>query len=168
MNILYTATQIASRVSAMGNAIAEYYRGKELTAIILMNGGICFGADLLRAINIPLQVDSMSVSSYSRHQSTGVLNFRSTLKLDPAGRHLLIIDEVLDSGITLKRVCEQLSQSNAASLRTCVMIEKAISRPDGIEHADWVGFVSPDRYLVGYGLDSDERYRNLPYIATLD
>lgn len=168
MDILYSSDRIAARIAAMGTEITEYYRGKELTAVVLMNGGICFAADLLRAIDLPLWVDSLGISSYSNCQSTGLHNFRSSLKLNPAGRELLILDEVLDTGATLKCVCERFSRLGAANIRTAVLVEKDIPRPDGVAHADWAGFVSGPRYLVGYGLDADELYRNLPHIAALD
>ena len=159
MEILCSAGEIARHIARLGREITEYYRGKPLTLVSLMNGALPFAADLMRAIVLPLYVDTVSVSSYHDCKSSGELNFRSTLKLPPAGRHILLADEVLDTGFTLR--------CGAASVRTAVMVEKIRPRPEGIEHADWTGIVLPDRYLVGYGLDADELYRNLPCIAAL-
>lgn len=168
MEILYRPDEIAGRIAAMGAEITEFYRGKELTLVTLMTGGLCFAADLARALPLPLWIDSLSVASYRECRSSGKLEFRSTPKLDPGGREILILDEVLDSGITLKGVLDYFRKRGAAGIRTAVMLEKACPRPNGLAHADWAGFVTGTRYLVGYGLDADERYRNLPYIAALD
>gem|GEM_PF-890153 len=169
MEILYNADAIAARVAELGAEITAFYRGKELTVIALMTGGLYFAADLTRAIDLPIRLDSLAVASYTDCKSTGKLNFRSPLKLDPAGRELLVVDEVLDTGVTLKCVRDTLLERGAKTVRTAVMVEKQCPRPEnGLLHADWTGFVSPPRYLVGYGLDADENYRNLPHIAALD
>lgn len=168
MQILYTAADIAGRVSGMGREISGFFRGKPLTLVALMNGALPFAADLMRAIDLPLQCDSIGVASYRQRRSTGELAFRSELKLAPEGRYILLADEVLDSGITLREVRRYFLDRGAAGVYTAVMIEKERPRPDGITSADWYGFRTPDRYLVGYGLDADEEYRNLPYIAALD
>lgn len=167
MEILCSAGEIAQHIARLGREITEYYRGKPLTLVSLMNGALPFAADLMRAIDLPLYVDTVSVSSYHDCKSSGELNFRSTLKLPPAGRHILLADEVLDTGFTLRCVADYFRNRGAASVRTAVMVEKIRPRPEGIEHADWTGIVLPDRYLVGYGLDADELYRNLPCIAAL-
>ncbi len=169
MEILYTREQIAGRVAEMGAEITEFYRGKELTVVVLMTGGLYFAADLSRAIDLPLQMDSLAVASYANCRSTGKLDFRSQMKLNPAGREILIVDEILDTGVTLQCVRDHLLSLGAISVRTAVMVEKTIPRTqDGIERADWVGFVTGPRYLVGYGLDANELYRNSPHIAAMD
>lgn len=167
MEFLCSAEEIARTVARLGREITEFYRGKPLTLVSLMNGALPFAADLMRVIDLPLYVDTVSVSSYQDCQSSGKLNFRSTLKLSPEGRHVLLADEVLDTGYTLACVAEYFRNRGAASVRTAVMVEKIRPRPAGLEHADWTGVVLPDRYLVGYGLDADELYRNLPCIAAL-
>ncbi len=168
MQILFSASEIAGRVAAMGSEITGYFHGKPLTLVALMNGALPFAADLMRAIDLPIHCDSLGVASYRNCRSSGALNFRSTLKLNPAGRHILLADEVLDSGVTLREVRRYFLERGAAGVYSAVMVEKERERPDGIAHADWAGFRTPDRYLVGYGLDADEEYRNLPYIAALD
>lgn len=168
MDIIYSAGEIANRIAQLGREITEFYRGEELTVVALMNGALPFAADLIRAIGLDCYVDTVSVASYRNCRSTGEPEFRSTLKIPPSGRHILLADEVLDSGVTLQCVAEYFRRRGAASVRTVVMVEKKLPRPNGLAHADWTGFTAPDRYLVGYGLDADEHYRNLPYIAALN
>ena len=168
MDIIYSAGEIANRIAQLGREITEFYRGEELTVVALMNGALPFAADLIRAIGLDCYVDTVSVASYRNCRSTGEPEFRSTLKIPPSGRHILLADEVLDSGGTLQCVAEYFRRRGAASVRTVVMVEKELPRPNGLAHADWTGFTAPDRYLVGYGLDADEHYRNLPYIAALN
>ena len=168
MDIIYSAGEIANRIAQLGREITEFYRGEELTVVALMNGALPFAADLIRAIGLDCYVDTVSVASYRNCRSTGEPEFRSTLKIPPSGRHILLADEVLDSGVTLQCVAEYFRSRGAASVRTVVMVEKELPRPNGLAHADWTGFTAPDRYLVGYGLDADEHYRNLPYIAALN
>ncbi len=168
MDIIYSAGEIANRIAQLGREITEFYRGEELTVVALMNGALPFAADLIRAIGLDCYVDTVSVASYRNCRSTGEPEFRSTLKIPPSGRHILLADEVLDSGMTLQCVAEYFRRRGAASVRTVVMVEKELPRPNGLAHADWTGFTAPDRYLVGYGLDADEHYRNLPYIAALN
>ena len=169
MEILYRADQIAARVAELGAEIGGYYRDDKLTVLVLMTGGLYFAADLTRAIPLAIELDSLGVASYRCCQSSGEIDFRSPPKLDPAGRDILVVDEVLDTGVTLKCVRESLLARGAKRVRTAVMVEKTVPRPaNGLDHADWTGFVTGPRYLVGYGLDADEEYRNLPYIAALD
>ena len=168
MDIIYSAGEIANRIAQLGREITEFYRGEELTVVALMNGALPFAADLIRAIGLDCYVDTVSVASYRNCRSTGEPEFRSTLKIPPSGRHILLADEVLDSGVTLQCVAEYFRRRGAASVRTVVMVEKELPRPNGLAHADWTGFTAPDRYLVGYRLDADEHYRNLPYIAALN
>lgn len=166
MEILYSAEQIAARVAEMGAEITEFYRGKELTVVVLMNGGLYFAADLTREIKLPLLLDSLSVASYANCQSTGEIVFRSTPKLNLTDREILIVDEVLDTGVTLQCIRDYLLKHGSKSVRTAVMIEKRVLCAEhGLEHADWTGFVTGPHYLVGYGLDANELYRNLPYVA---
>ena len=168
MEILLDERAIGERVRELGGEISAYYGDSQVTLVVLANGALLFGADLARAITSPLQWDVLSVGSYAADRSSGKVNIRSGLKLDPRGRRILLVDEVLDTGLTLAAVRRMLLDAGAGEVRTAVMVEKRRPRPGGIEHADWRGAELPDRYLVGYGLDSRENYRNLPYIAVLD
>lgn len=168
METLFTAGEISSRVREMGEEITAFYSGKPLTVVVLASGGIFFGADIMRAIDLPLWVDCLGVASYVNDKSSGRISCRSTLKLPCEGRHVLIVDEVLDTGKTLLEVREMLLSQGALSVRSAVIVTKEVRRSAAAAEADWTGFRCPDRYLVGYGLDSNEEYRNLPFIAALD
>jgi hypoxanthine phosphoribosyltransferase len=165
--ILYHESTILSRLDEMAHQITEDYEGKDLTAIAILNGSFIFMADLLRRIPHPLQVDCWSVSSYHGTKSTGSVNFRQTQLADVRGRHVLILDDILDSGITLRAISDRLlAESGAASLKVCVLLRKTIAAARPID-ADYVGFDIPDEFVVGYGLDYNEHYRNLPFVGVL-
>ena len=169
MKILLEEAAIRARVAEMGREIGAYYGDDAVTLVVLANGALCFGADLARALTCPVEWDVVSVASYVNDRSSGQLAFRGSPKLDPAGRRILLADEVLDSGLTLAKVKAWFLARGAKEVRTAVMVEKTRPRSGGaVAHADWTGVKLPDRYLVGYGLDSHEKYRNLPYIAALD
>ena len=168
METLFTARQIADRVAAMGREIRDFYQAKPLTLLVIANGAIFFGADLARAVELPLWIDVLPAGSYAGHRSTGRLRLRGEPKLPIEGRHLLLVDEVLDTGVTLRSLEEHFGGSGALSVRSAVMITKKRSRPDGIARADWSGFEVSDRYLVGYGMDSHEEFRNLPDIGFIE
>ena len=168
MEILFSADDISRRIREMGEEITRYYKDKPLTVIVLASGGIFFGADIMRAIDLPMWVDCLGVASYINDKSCGNVQCRSKLKLDCSGRHILLVDEVLDTGRTLKKVKEMLLEMGALSVKSAVMVTKEIDRSETAVAADWSGFNCCDRYLVGYGLDSNEEYRNLPYIGAMD
>ena len=169
MEILFDEAAIRERVAEMGREIGAYYCDAPVTLVVLANGALCFGADLARALTCPVEWDVVSVASYIDDRSSGQLDFRGKPKLDPAGRRILLADEVLDTGLTLARMKAWYLEHGAAEVKTAVMIEKPRPRAAGaLEHADWTGTRLPDRYLVGYGLDSHEKFRNLPYVAALD
>ncbi|MBO5308355.1 MAG: hypoxanthine phosphoribosyltransferase [Lentisphaeria bacterium] len=168
MKVLFTEEEIARKVAETGAEITRYYQGKSLTIMLIVNGAFIFGADLVRKVDMDCWVDSFAAASYSNDRSTGVVNFRSPPKLLVEGRHILLVDEVLDSGRTMKKVAEYFRDAGAASVRCAVLVEKDIPRPEGLDHADWACFSCPDQYLVGCGLDSNELYRNLPYIGIIE
>lgn len=166
MEIIKDQETMEARIRELGAEITAIYKDQPLTMLVVMNGGLFFGAKLAEAIAVEdFFIDSISASSYKHHSSTGNVELRSFMKLDVKGRHLLILDEVLDTGRTLKKIKEKLLDQGALSVKTVVLVEKTIPRPEGIDHADWAGFLMENRYLIGCGMDSDEKYRNLPYIA---
>ncbi len=166
--ILYHESTILSRLDEMAHLITEDYRGKDLTVIAILNGSFIFMADLLRRIPLSLQVDCWSVSSYHGTRSTGQIQFRQTQLADVRGRHVLILDDILDSGITLSAIKARLAaEAGAESLRSCVLLRKQVERVCEIQ-AEYVGFDIPNEFVVGYGLDYNERYRNLPFIGVLN
>ena len=164
--ILFHESTILSRLDEMGHQITWDYRDKELTVVAVLNGSFMFLGDLLRRIPIPLHVDCLSVSSYSGHRSTGVVTFDQNSMPDIAGRHVLVLDDILDGGSTLHAVRERLLQLHPESLRIGVLLRKSRQREMPIE-ADYVGFDIGDEFVVGYGLDFIEHYRNLPLIGVL-
>ncbi|MCQ2378303.1 MAG: hypothetical protein MJ016_03700 [Victivallaceae bacterium] len=169
MQILFERAEIARRVAELGREISAFYRGKPLLCTAVVNGAMFFAADLVREISLPLKFDSIAAASYVGGSSSGELHIRTPMKLDPAGMHVLLIDEVLDTGLTLARLKADIEKRGAASVRTVVAVDKRRPRvPGGLEHADWTGFEAPNRYLIGYGMDADELYRNLSGIAVFD
>ena len=168
IEVVKTPTEVAQRVKVMGEEISRAYGEGPLTMLVVMNGGLFFAAKLAEAVDMEdFYVDSIAAGSYKNNMSSGSVELRSTLKLDPKNRHVLIVDEVLDSGRTLKKICENLLAMGALSVKTAVLVEKELQRPDGIEHADWAGFFMDDRYLIGCGMDSNEKYRQYPGIAVM-
>ena len=165
--ILVTEARIKRRIAALAAEIDKTYAGQELTVIAIINGALLFTADLIRLINRPVRLDCVRVSSY-RNSTTAVTEpqLRSNLTLDIQNRHILLIDDILDTGKTLAMVVDLISGMNPASVRTCVLLDKRGRREVAFE-ADFAGFEIPDRFVVGYGLDFAERYRNLPCIGVL-
>jgi hypoxanthine phosphoribosyltransferase len=169
MEILFSEAEIRDRIQCLGEEISRYYQDQPLTILALLNGALIFAADLARAITCEdCYLDCMAVCSYSGHRSSEELQVRCEPKLPIAGRHVLLVDGVLDTGFTLSKVAEQISAQGSLSVRSCVLAEKIRVREQPVHHADWCAFQVPDRYLVGCGMDSNERYRQLPYLAALD
>ena len=164
--VLFHESTILSRLDEMAHTITWDYRDKDLTVVAVLNGSFMFLGDLLRRIPIPLQVDCLSVSSYSGHRSTGVVSFDQTSLPDITGRHVLVIDDILDGGATLHAVRERLLELNPTSLKIGVLLRKNRVRDKPVE-ADYIGFDIADEFVVGYGLDFIEHYRNLPLIGVL-
>ncbi len=166
--ILFHETTILSRLDELAAQITEDYRGKELTVVAVLNGSFMFMADLLRRIPLPLGVDCLSVSSYhGGTESSGVVTFDQNSLPDIDGRHVLILDDILDSGLTLHAIVSKLrAETQPLSVRSCVLLAKRKART--VEtRADYVGFEIGDEFVIGYGLDYRERYRNLPFVAVL-
>lgn len=164
--ILIPEADLQKRIAALGRAIAKDYAGKEVLVVSLLSGTVLFLADLLRQLPFPLRVDFMGVSSYGSGTESGDLIFTKDLKLEVKGSHVLLVDDILDTGKTLRTVGAKLEALGPKSLRTCVLLDKKERRVGSFE-ADYVGFLIPNLFVVGYGLDYDERYRNLPFVGVL-
>ena len=165
--ILFDETTIQRRIEELAAVITAEYQGRELTVIAVLNGSLIFAADLLRRIPLPLKLDCLSVASYHGGTTTsGEVVFKQIILPDVAGRHILILDDILDSGITLAAIREKLQTERPLSVKICVLLRKLKARLRPIE-ADHVGFNIGDEFVVGYGLDYLERYRNLPCIGVL-
>jgi hypoxanthine phosphoribosyltransferase len=166
-SILVSEMAIKRRLKRLGSDISAAYGNEEITVIAIINGAILFTADLLRQIANPIRIDCIRVSSYRNDtRSRGKPHLLHGLSLDITDRHVLLIDDILDTGKTLAVVVDLIKKANPASVRTCVLLDKKGRREVDFE-ADFVGFRIPDRFVVGYGLDFAERYRNLPCIGIL-
>ena len=165
--VLLTKEQIAKRVEEMGKQITADYKGKDLIVVVLLKGAAWFATDLTRAIDLPLRVDFMVASSYGNGTSTtGNVKVKLDMSENIAGKHVLLIDDIIDSGVTFAAISDMLRQNKPASLKTVALCDKAERRINGME-ADYVGFKIPDEFVVGFGLDYAGDYRNLPYIGVL-
>lgn len=166
-SILLTEAQIAQRVSEMGEEISLDYAGKDLMLVSVLKGSIVFMADLMRAISFPVGIDFMSVSSYGKEAKTsGVVRILKDMDQSAEGKHILIVEDILDSGMTLRYIMDLMEASKPASLRLCTLLDKPERRKVPVQ-CHYTGFTIPDAFVVGYGLDYAERYRNLPYIGIL-
>ena len=165
--VLFTEEQIAEIVQNIGQQISEDYKEKNLFLVSVLKGSLPFMADLMRAITIPCTIDFLSVSSYgSGTVSSGEVRILKDLGTTLEGKDLLVVEDILDSGVTLSYLLKTLSARNPASIRLCTFLDKPERRRVDI-HADYVGASVPDEFIVGYGLDYAEKYRNLPYVGVL-
>jgi hypoxanthine phosphoribosyltransferase len=164
--ILITDEQIARRIRQMAREIERDFRGRELVVVSLLNGTVMFLADLMRHLSLPLRLDFMGVSSYGAGTESGELVFTKELRLDMRGRDVLLIDDILDTGRTMSRVLPKLRALKPRRIKICVLLDKPSRRVENVK-ANYVGFEIPDYFVVGYGLDFAERYRNLPFVAVL-
>jgi len=164
--VLVTGRRICRRIAELGKQITFDYKGRELTVIYISGGALIFAADLVRNIGLPMQIDSMSASSYRGLESSGKVKVDSRLKVGIRGRNVLIVDDILDSGRTLGGITEYLKNKKPADIRICVLLDKA-SRRDVQIRPDYSGFSIPDVFVYGYGLDYYGYCRNLPYVAFL-
>lgn len=165
--ILFHETTILSRLDQLAAQISSDYKERELTVIAVLNGSLMFMADLLRRIPLPLKLDCLSVASYhGKTETSGEVIFKQIALPDVADRHILILDDILDSGHTLAAIRDKLETAKPRSIRICVLLSKKKIRAR-VVNADYIGFEIEDEFVVGYGLDFMERYRNLPYIGVL-
>ena len=164
--ILLTEDQIHTKVAEVGRKISEDYRGKNPVFVGVLKGCFIFMADLMRTVQIPCSMDFMAVSSYRGTTSTGAVKINKDLSEDIAGRHLILVEDILDSGVTLNYLKHYLEVRQPASIRIATLLDKPARRKADL-YADYACFVVPDAFVVGYGLDYNERYRNLPYIGAL-
>lgn len=165
--VLFTQEQVAGRIREMAQEITRDYAGKAPLVVGILRGSFIFMADLVRQLELPLSLDFMSASSYGAGTvSSGKVNIRLDLQEDIAGRDVLLVEDILDTGNTLSKLVAELQGRGPASLKLCVLLDKPDRRTKPIQ-ADYVGFTIPDAFVVGCGLDYDQRYRNLPYIGIL-
>ncbi len=166
--VVLSEQQLKERVAQMGSQIAQDYAGKDLVVVTILRGGAIFATDLVRAIDLPLELDFMAVSSYGNSTtSSGRVRILKDLSSSIEGKHVLIAEDILDTGITLSHLIAVLGHRNPASIEIAALLKKQGTQKVDIS-CKYVGFDCPDAFIVGYGLDYAERYRNLPYIGVLD
>jgi hypoxanthine phosphoribosyltransferase len=165
--ILLSDEEIQAKVVELGQQITADYQGKNLLLLGTLKGAVPFIADLSRAIGLPLEIDYMAISSYGNStESSGVVRILKDLEGPISQKHVLIVEDIVDSGLTLHYLTDVLRQRKPLSLRICTLLDKGRERVKAVE-LDYTGFQIPDRFVVGYGLDYAQRYRNLPYIGIL-
>ncbi|MDY7077262.1 MAG: hypoxanthine phosphoribosyltransferase [Chloroflexota bacterium] len=165
--VLITAVELEARVAELGAQISTDYTGKDLLLVGVLRGVFVFMADLVRAITVPMSVDFIGITSYgSSTQTQGVVRFTKDLETCIEGRHVLFVEDVVDTGLSLRYILRSLETREPASLRVCALFDKPRTRLFDLD-ISYTGFVLPDEFVVGYGLDYDEQYRNLPFVGAL-
>ena len=166
--VLITQEEIYRRIQELGKAITMDYQGHELKLIAILKGAVVFVADLIRAVSLPLTLDFMAISSYGTGmESSGVVKILKDLDENIEGAHVLVVEDIVDTGLTLSYLLRNLNARNPASLKVCILLDRPARRIVDLPIA-YKGFEIPDHFVVGYGLDYQQRYRNLPYICILD
>ena len=166
--VLVDEESLQTRVQELGQMISDDYAGRDLILICVLKGGVAFLTDLMRHITVPHEIDFLAISSYGagQRESTGAVRLLMDLKADIAGRDVLIIEDIVDSGQTMDYLLRTMGARQPASLRICTLLSKPSRRVVDIP-LDYIGFEIPNEFVLGYGLDLDEKYRNLPYVAVL-
>lgn len=165
---LIPADQLQNRIKELGEQISADYEGQDLLLLCILKGGVLFLTDLMRQISMPHEIDFMAVSSYGKEirDSTGIVRILKDLDQPIEGRHVLIVEDIIDSGHTLDYITRNLIARQPASLKICTLLDKAERREVNIP-IDYTGFVIPNKFVFGYGLDLDEKFRNLPFIGVV-
>lgn len=167
LEVLITSEQIQDRIRTMGADIARDYAGKNPLMIGVLKGACAFLSDLIRAVDIPLSIEFMAISSYgSAMRTSGEVRILKDLDVAVEGRHILVVEDIVDTGLTLNYLLANLKSRGAASVKLAALLDKFERREKQVQ-IDYLGFPIPDKFVVGYGLDYAERYRNLPYIAVV-
>ena len=167
LEVLISAEEIQARCEELGKAITEAYPGESLHVIAVLKGSFMFLADLVRQIDLDVSIDFLGLSSYgSRKATSGVVRMTSDLALPIQGRHVLVVEDIIDTGLTMKYLLDNLQTRRPASLATCTLLDKPPNRRVDVQ-IDYVGFEIPDEFVIGYGLDDREFSRHLPYVGVV-
>jgi hypoxanthine phosphoribosyltransferase len=167
--VLFSERKIKSSIKKLGKHLTNVYKNQEVTILSLLDGSFVFTADLIRSINIPVDVKFLKVKSYQGTSSTGVLVVENNFDFSSLNnKHVLVVDDILDTGLTLETICEKIrNETKALSINSCVLLDKQVIRKS-VRSATYNCFSIPNEFVVGYGLDYNGKYRNLPYIGILD
>lgn len=169
ISVHITEEQLNKRIAEIGADITEKYKGQSVYLICILKGSIFFTTELAKRIELPMTIDFMSVSSYgSQTESSGVVNIKKDLECSIEGENVIVVEDIIDSGNTLSKLLKVLQQRNPKSLTVCTLLDKPDRRVVDDVVVDYTGFVVPDKFVVGYGLDFDQRFRNLPYIGFIE
>ena len=167
IDVMISEEEIAKKVEELAKQIEKDYEGEQLLVVGILKGASVFVSDLIRKINLDVNIDFMSVSSYGNGtESSGTVRILKDLDVDIAGKNVLIVEDIIDSGLTLSNLVKELEIRNPKSLTLCTLLDKPERRTSNIP-VDYVGFVIEDKFIVGYGIDWAEKYRNLPYIGSV-
>jgi hypoxanthine phosphoribosyltransferase len=165
--VLIDTEALRARIGELGEEISSYYAGQDLLLIGVLKGAVFFMADLMRHLSVPCEVDFMAISSYgAQTDSSGVVRILKDLDINIEGRNVLVVEDIIDSGLTLSYLMRNLESREPASLEVCALLTKPARREIEVP-VRWIGFEIPNRFVIGYGLDFAERYRNLPYVGVL-
>lgn len=168
IRVLLPEEELANRIAELGDQISKEYEGESVFLVCVLKGAAFFACELAKRISVPVTIDFMATSSYgSGTVSTGVVKIKKDLDLDVAGQNVIIVEDIIDSGNTLNFLGQLFKERNAKSVKMCTMLDKPDRREVDV-HVDYTGFTIPDQFVVGYGLDYDQKYRNLPYIGIVE
>ncbi len=168
VHVLISEEEVERRICEMGREISGHYQGEELHLVSVLKGGVFFTCELAKRIAVPVSIDFMSVASYGNGtESSGVVKIIKDLDEAIEGKHVLVVEDIVDSGRTLSYLLENLKRRNPKSLKLCTLLDKPERRVTEV-HVDYTGFEIPDQFVVGYGLDYMQRYRNLPYVGVVE
>lgn len=159
-----TAEQIEKKVRELAHRISKDYEGKDILAVGILKGAFMFFSDLVKLIQVPMDIDFLTISSYVKTRSTGNMSIHADLREDVRNRHVLLIDDIVDTGLTLNYIKNLILERKPASLKICTFLDKKSCRQVEMD-LDYVGYTIPNHYIVGYGLDYENKFRNLPYIS---
>ena len=167
IKVLYTMDELQKRIKELGEEISKDYEGKEIVIVSVLKGAIFYTVDLVKNITTDVVIDFMKVSSYEGTESTGVITIKQDLGIDIEGKHVLIVEDIIDTGRTLRVLREELLKRKPVSLKITTLMDKKERREVELD-ADYVGFTIPNKFVVGYGFDIDDRYRNIPYVGYIE
>jgi hypoxanthine phosphoribosyltransferase len=166
--VLIEEDRLRGRIAELGEELSEHYEGRDLLLVGVLKGAVFFMADLMRHLTVPCEVDFMAISSYgAQTDSSGVVRILKDLDINIEGRHVLVVEDIIDSGLTLSYLMRNLESREPATLEICALLTKPDRREIDVP-VRWIGFEIPNKFVIGYGLDFAERYRNLPYVGVLD
>jgi hypoxanthine phosphoribosyltransferase len=165
LKVLVTEDELNKRINVIARQINKDYEGRKLTIICVLKGAFMFVSDLMKKITVPVEIDFITAFSYENNKSTGTVNLGNGLTENIEGKHVLLVEDIVDSGITIKFLLDMIKQLNPASIKFCVLLNKSQNRKMDDINIDYYGFDIPNQFVLGYGLDYMQEYRNLPYIA---